>query len=137
MSIRPLKVFELLRQKTNGFACIEGPPTRKEIQLSERIISMISSMEFEYDNDFEEVEVLQSDANVESDDIQAVFEENEYQESSFNITLEYAERVVAACRTNPNWSFKTIQKRFPKIKFPCYLELRNYKLFGLAIMKFF
>jgi len=122
MAIRPLKVFELLRQKTENCTLINETPSRKEIQLCDRIISLINSMENDSEYDFEEDEFLQCNDDVESSEVEAVYE-NDMKEAHYAfLPLDYANRVMKACNEHPNWSFETIKSRFPKIKYPCYLE---------------
>jgi hypothetical protein len=38
MAIRALKVFQLLKEQLMNYATVDGSPSRKKIQLAERII---------------------------------------------------------------------------------------------------
>lgn len=124
MAIRALKVFELLKQKLENYATVEGNPSRKEIQLAERIIFMINLMNNENQFEFDVIEDIHTDVIFDPDkvDNESIYKEEECLTSNEAfVSLEYAQRVVEACKKHPQWSCNTIKARFSKIN-PAYLN---------------
>lgn len=119
MAIRALKVFELLKQKLVNYATVEGNPSGKEIQLAERIIFMINSMNNEDQFEFDVVEDIHTDAIFDPDEVdnEPIYEEEECLRSNEAfISLEYAQRVIEACKEHPQWSFNIIQLKLDFLK---------------------
>lgn len=82
MAIRT--VFELLKQKLVNYATIEGNPSRKEIQLAERIMSMVNSIDNEDQFEFEIIRDVYTDTIFENDKVEPI-----YEEESFSTKLLY------------------------------------------------
>jgi len=68
----PLKIFELLKQKLVNYATIEGS-LRREIQLVERVISMINFMNNEDQFAFEIVNDVYTDI-FKHDEVELIYE---------------------------------------------------------------
>ena len=96
MAIRALKVFELLKQKLVNYFTIEGSPSRKKIQLMERIISMDNKDQFAF-KIFNDVDII-----FEYDEVEPIYEEEESLSSNeVFIPLEYAQQNVETCKEHP------------------------------------
>lgn len=101
MTIRALKVFELLKQKLVNYATIEGNPSRKEIQLAERIMSMVNSMDNKEQFEFEIIRDIYTDTIFENDKIEPISKKESLSFNEAFIPLEYARCVVETCKEHP------------------------------------